>query len=80
MEILSTTKTQKTESIQYNAALATTGGTSREKRYNELSFESLGSRRGYGKLCCFYKVFKTQSPRYLFDVIPTEKTLNYRKR
>ena len=24
-------------------------------------------------LCCFYKVFKTQSPRYLFEVIPTAK-------
>ena len=25
------------------------------------------------KLCCFYKVFKTQSPRYLFDITPTAK-------
>ena len=24
-------------------------------------------------LCCFYKVFKTQSPRYLFEAIPTAK-------
>ena len=27
----------------------------------------------YRNLCCFYKVFKTQSPRYLFEVIPTAK-------
>ena len=26
-----------------------------------------------GKLRCFYKVFKTQSPRYLFQVISTAK-------
>ena len=24
------------------------------------------------KLCCFYKVLKTQSPRYLFDSIPNK--------
>ena len=67
---------QKIESILYNAALAITGairGTSREKLYHELGFESLVSRRWYRKLCCFYKVFKTQSPRYLFEVIPTAK-------
>ena len=68
---------QKIESIQYNAALAITGamrGTYREKLYHELSFESIVSRRWYRKLCCFYYVFKTQSPRYLFEVfIPTAK-------
>ena len=57
---------QKIESIQYNAALVITGaisGTSREKVYHELGFESLVSRRWYHKLGFFYKVFKTQSPR-----------------
>ena len=47
---------QKIESILYNAALAITGairGTSREKLYHELGFESLVSRRWYRKLCCF---------------------------
>ena len=65
---------QKLESIQYNAALAITRairGTSREKLFHELGFEFLESRRWYRKLCCFYEVFKTQSPRYLFDVYPT---------
>ena len=47
--------------------------TPREKLHHELGFESLVSRRWYHKLCCFYKVFKTQSPRYLFEVIPTAK-------
>ena len=67
---------QKLESTQYNSTLAITGairGTSREKLYHELGFESLVSRRWHRKLCCFYKVFKTQSPRYLFDVFPTAK-------
>ena len=56
---------QKIESIQYNAALPITGiigGTSRENLYLELGFESLVSRRWYCNLCCFYEVFKTQSP------------------
>ena len=67
---------QKIEPIQYNAAIAITRAIrrrSREKLYHELGFESLVSRRWYRKLCCFYKVFKTQSPRYLFEVIPTAK-------
>ena len=44
-------------------------GTSRENLYHELGFESFVSRRWYRKHFCFYKVFKTQSPGYLFDVI-----------
>ena len=48
-------------------------GTCREKLYHELSFESLESRRWYRKLCCFNKVLKSQSPSYLFDIIPTAK-------
>ena len=64
----------KLESIQYNACLAITGairGLSREKLYQELGFESLQQRRWYRKLCCFYKIFKNESPRYLFNIIPT---------
>ena len=64
----------KLESIQYNACLAITGairGSSREKLYQELGFESLQQRRWYKKLCCFYKIFKNESPRYLFNIIPT---------
>ena len=67
---------QKIESIQYNAALAIAGtirGATRDKLYHELDFESFVSRRWYRKLCCFYKVFKTQSPRYLFDVITAKR-------
>ena len=52
---------ERLESIQYNAALAITGairGSSREKRYQELGFESLQQRRWYRKPCLFYKIIK----------------------
>ena len=65
---------QKIESVQYNSALAITGairGTSKEKIYHELGLESLEKRRWYKKLCCFYKIFRSQSPQYLFNIIPT---------
>ena len=65
---------QKIESVQYNSALAITGairGTSKEKLYHELGLESLGKRRWYRKLCCFYKIFRSQSSQYLFNIIPT---------
>ena len=54
---------QKLESLQYNACLAITGamrGSSREKLYQELGFESLQQRLWYRKLCSLYKVFKTK--------------------
>ena len=53
---------QNIESIQYNAALAITGairGTSKEKIYQELGFESLQQRCWYRKLCCLFKIIKT---------------------
>ena len=64
---------QKLESIQYNSALAITdakGGTSTEKLYNELGLKTLGKKRWYRKLCCFYKFYKSHSPKYLFNIIP----------
>ena len=73
---------QKIESLQYNAALAITGairGTSREKNYQELVLESLQQRRWYRKLCLFFKVYKNQCPKYLFDIIP-QSNCQYRTR
>ena len=73
---------QKIESLQYNAALAITGairGTSREKIYQELGLESLQQRRWYGKLCLFFKIYKNQCPKYLFDIIP-QSNCQYRTR
>ena len=64
---------QMIEKVQYNAALSITGairGTSREKLYQELGFESLQQRRWYRKLCFLYKIIKNQSPNYLFRIIP----------
>ena len=47
------------ESIQYNACLALTRtirGSSKEKIYQELGFESLRVHHWYRKLCLFYKI------------------------
>ena len=69
---------EKLESVQYNACLALTGairGSSKEKIYQELGFESLRVRRWYRKLCLFYKVLKNEHPQYLFNLIPVRPTL-----
>ena len=65
---------QNIESIQYNAALAITGaikGTSKEKIYQELGFESLQQRRWCRKLCCLFKIIKNRSSSYLFQLVPS---------
>ena len=64
---------QKMETIQYNAALAITGairGSFREKQYQELGLETLQQRSWGRKFCCFYKILKSQSPEYLYLIIP----------
>ena len=64
---------QKVESFQYHAALSITGAipvTSKENLFEELGLEPLQHRRWCSKLCCFYKIVKGQSPKYLFNVIP----------
>ena len=73
---------QKLESIQYNAALAIAGairGSSREKLCQELGFQSLQQQRWFRTICYFFKITKNQSPKYLFDKIPTTRTA-YRTR
>ena len=65
--------TNKIESVQYNAALAITGairGTSKEKLYQELGFESLKDRRWLRRLCYLYKIVSTKQPAYFYDLIP----------
>ena len=42
----------------------------KRKFFEELGLESLQHRRWYRKLCCFYKILKDQSPKYLFNIIP----------
>ena len=76
---------QKFESFQYNASLATTGGfcgTSRDKLYSELSFESLADRRFNRKLIAFYKIVNKKTPQYLILYLPTQDlgSINLRKR
>ena len=59
--------------VQYNAALAITGtirGTSWEKLFQQLGLESDCKGQLYRKLCYFFKIFKDQSPEYLFRIIP----------
>ena len=63
----------KLETLQYSAALATTGairGSSREKLYQELGLESLKLRRWYRKLVVFYKINASKCPTYLYKLIP----------
>ena len=41
--------------------------------------ETLQQRRWYRKLCCFYKILKSQSPKYLYSIIPIHN-MSYRTR
>ena len=68
------------ESVQYQAALAITGawkGTSREKIYKELGWESLDSRRVFRRLCQFYKIINGHTPEYLRSLISPPRLLLY---
>ena len=72
---------QKLESIQNNTAIAITGairGSSTEKLFQELGLKSL-QWRWFRKLCYFFKITKNQSPKYLFNKIPTTR-IAYRAR
>ena len=69
---------EKLESIKHNACLYLTGairGSSKEKIYQELGFESLRVRRWYRELCLFYKVLNNEHPQYLSNLIPVRPTL-----
>ena len=58
------------ERVQYQAALIITGswkGTSRNKLYDELGWESLSDRRWGRRLVKFFKIHRRLSPPYLFD-------------
>ena len=64
------------ESVQYNAALAITGtikGTSRERLYQELGFESLRDRRWYRRLVYFFNIVSLKSPAYLTSLLPDKQ-------
>ena len=60
---------QKMETIRYNAALTITDamrGSSMERLYEELGLETLQQQGWYRKYCCFYKMLKSQFPKYLY--------------
>ena len=64
------------ESTQYQAGLAVSGawkGSSTQKIYNELGWESLDNRRKFRRLCLFYKIYNDLTPSYLKAPIPVKK-------
>ncbi len=72
--------TQKLKRIQYCAALAVTGawrGTSRERLYKGLGWESLYHRSWKRRLCHFYNLIKSYSPDYLFAEVPSERNISF---
>ena len=65
------------ERTQYSAALAVTGawqGTSCDKLYEELGWESLDLRRMFRRLTQFYKIMNNLTPNYLREPLPPLKT------
>ena len=71
---------EKLESVQYSAALAVKGtwrGTSRERLYNELGWESLSSRRWSRRLILFYKFINNLTPDYTREPIPPLHETSY---
>ena len=75
--------TKKFEATPYAAALAVSGawrGTNRDKLYEELGWEYLYHRRWYRRLIHFYKLKKSRSPPYLYNLIPPEREVHYNLR
>ena len=67
------------ESTQYQAGLAVSGawkGSSTQKIYNELGWESLDNRRKFRRLCLFYKIYNDLTPSNLKAPIPAKKTIS----
>ena len=72
--------TKRLEQTEYSATLAITGawrGTSRQRLYEELGWESLHDRRWFRRLCHFFKLPKSQHPGYLYEVIPDVREVPY---
>ena len=67
---------ERIEQIQYQAALAITGcwrGSSRQKLYEELGWESLSDRRWSRRLIHIYKIRNNMTPQYLRDNLPMQR-------
>ena len=66
------------ERVQYDAALGITDAikrTSQLKIYKQLGLESLKFRRCFRSLCFLYKLRSTQTPKYLYNLIPLENCI-----
>ena len=71
------------EQTQYKAGLVVSGcwqGTSREKLYKELGWESLTDRRWFHRMTLFYKISNGLTPSYLADHIPRKKENSFNLR
>ena len=71
---------EKLESVQHSDALAVSGawkGTSREKLYAEVGWESLSSRRWSRRLILFYKFIYNLTPECTMDPIPPLRQSRY---
>ena len=67
---------KEVEKIQYKAARIVSGawkGTSRDKLYENLGWESLQSRRTTRKLCILYEVKNTNFPAYLKNILDNQE-------
>ena len=60
----------KSSNVAFSVASAIKG-TSQLKIYKELGFESVKFRRWFRCLCFLYKSRSTQTPKYLFNIIPS---------
>jgi len=67
------------EQVQYKAALIVSGwqGTSRERLYDELGWESLSERRWFRRMTMFYKISNGMAPSYLMERIPVNNPTNF---
>jgi len=62
---------KKLESVQYNAGLIVSGcwkGTSMDKIYSKLGWESLDDRRNFRRLSLYYKIKNNLSPKYMVSL------------
>ena len=72
--------TKKLETVQYSVVLAVIGawrGTNKCKLFEELGWEYLYHRRWYRRLIHAYKVKQGRLPLYLYNLIPSDRELNY---
>ena len=75
--------TKKLEATQYSATLGVSGAwrrTNKCKLYGELGWENLYHRRWYRRLTHFFKLRQSKSPLYLYNLIPSEREVNYNLR